>query len=246
MISVARNHPCPCGSGKKYKRCCGANEKSDSVVLTGGTPSKSDGAAFQSTTREEMEKRAQEMAEQAAQAAQNMPNMGAGGMAGGFDPSQMDPAMMAQINQALMRMPKGQLAKMQNLMQRAMSGQDVTQELMAMEKSLPPQLKALMAQANPMAGSMVAGMAASAADEAQVVEEVAPEVAADDLSVHEAKQIVEDALKRGEISKEEAEKLLANAEGGAGEAEQATSATADPELHSETKRKGGFLGLFKK
>ena len=23
---VGRNDPCPCGSGKKYKRCCGANE----------------------------------------------------------------------------------------------------------------------------------------------------------------------------------------------------------------------------
>ncbi|WP_308772401.1 SEC-C metal-binding domain-containing protein, partial [uncultured Bilophila sp.] len=22
-----RNDPCPCGSGKKYKKCCGANEK---------------------------------------------------------------------------------------------------------------------------------------------------------------------------------------------------------------------------
>jgi len=24
---VGRNDPCPCGSGKKYKKCCGANEK---------------------------------------------------------------------------------------------------------------------------------------------------------------------------------------------------------------------------
>ena len=23
---VGRNAPCPCGSGKKYKKCCGANE----------------------------------------------------------------------------------------------------------------------------------------------------------------------------------------------------------------------------
>jgi uncharacterized protein YecA (UPF0149 family) len=23
--SVGRNDPCPCGSGKKYKKCCGAN-----------------------------------------------------------------------------------------------------------------------------------------------------------------------------------------------------------------------------
>ncbi|MFC3885599.1 SEC-C metal-binding domain-containing protein [Bacillus songklensis] len=23
MLRVGRNGPCPCGSGKKYKRCCG-------------------------------------------------------------------------------------------------------------------------------------------------------------------------------------------------------------------------------
>jgi uncharacterized protein YecA (UPF0149 family) len=23
---VGRNDPCPCGSGKKYKKCCGAGE----------------------------------------------------------------------------------------------------------------------------------------------------------------------------------------------------------------------------
>ncbi|MFQ5648637.1 MAG: SEC-C metal-binding domain-containing protein, partial [bacterium] len=24
---VGRNQPCPCGSGKKYKKCCGADEQ---------------------------------------------------------------------------------------------------------------------------------------------------------------------------------------------------------------------------
>ena len=23
---IGRNEPCPCGSGKKYKKCCGANK----------------------------------------------------------------------------------------------------------------------------------------------------------------------------------------------------------------------------
>ena len=27
---VGRNDPCPCGSGKKYKKCCGANEGAQS------------------------------------------------------------------------------------------------------------------------------------------------------------------------------------------------------------------------
>ena len=25
-VKVGRNDPCPCGSGKKYKKCCGFNE----------------------------------------------------------------------------------------------------------------------------------------------------------------------------------------------------------------------------
>lgn len=26
-MTVGRNEPCPCGSGKKYKKCCGANRE---------------------------------------------------------------------------------------------------------------------------------------------------------------------------------------------------------------------------
>ncbi|HPF55407.1 MAG TPA: SEC-C metal-binding domain-containing protein, partial [Clostridiales bacterium] len=26
---IGRNDPCPCGSGKKYKKCCGANEEGE-------------------------------------------------------------------------------------------------------------------------------------------------------------------------------------------------------------------------
>jgi len=27
VVRPGRNDPCPCGSGKKYKKCCGANPK---------------------------------------------------------------------------------------------------------------------------------------------------------------------------------------------------------------------------
>ena len=27
MKKVGRNELCPCGSGKKYKKCCGSNDK---------------------------------------------------------------------------------------------------------------------------------------------------------------------------------------------------------------------------
>jgi preprotein translocase subunit SecA len=26
-VKIGRNDPCPCGSGKKYKNCCGRNAK---------------------------------------------------------------------------------------------------------------------------------------------------------------------------------------------------------------------------
>lgn len=33
---TGRNEPCPCGSGKKYKKCCGAKEESHVDGLTAG------------------------------------------------------------------------------------------------------------------------------------------------------------------------------------------------------------------
>jgi len=33
-IEAGRNDPCPCGSGKKYKKCCGASEASESARLS--------------------------------------------------------------------------------------------------------------------------------------------------------------------------------------------------------------------
>ncbi|WP_269082983.1 SEC-C metal-binding domain-containing protein [Sporosarcina globispora] len=26
MSKISRNDPCPCGSGKKYKKCCGSKD----------------------------------------------------------------------------------------------------------------------------------------------------------------------------------------------------------------------------
>jgi hypothetical protein len=36
MSEVSRNDPCPCGSGKKYKKCCGAKRQSPLAGLTAG------------------------------------------------------------------------------------------------------------------------------------------------------------------------------------------------------------------
>jgi hypothetical protein len=36
LPKVGRNQPCPCGSGKKYKRCCGASKREPMSVRFGG------------------------------------------------------------------------------------------------------------------------------------------------------------------------------------------------------------------
>src|ERR1700746_3676867 len=104
--SIGRNEPCPCGSGKKYKRCCGVN------------------AAPKIT---------------APQAPSYPP---------GYDPeamkSQFDPQMMTQFSQMLGRLPKGQLQKLQGLMQKAIAGKDVTREAKEFENSLPVELQTLL------------------------------------------------------------------------------------------------------
>lgn len=168
---LGRNEPCHCGSGKKYKRCHGV------------------GAAPKFTPPKSM----------------GMPEVGAGanamtGAPGGFDPSKMDPAMMMQFTQALQRLPKGQLQKLQGIMQRAMSGKDVTQDAAEFEKSLPPDLQQLMFSfAGQMQGMGGMGMGAGA-----------PAIEAETgMTEDQAREIVAAAAAEGKVSKEEAEKLLA-------------------------------------
>lgn len=36
MSKINRNDPCPCGSGKKYKKCCGAKESHGRKIRIGG------------------------------------------------------------------------------------------------------------------------------------------------------------------------------------------------------------------
>ncbi len=75
----------------------------------------------------------------------SQPKMGANPqLPPGFDPSQMDPALMKQMSQSLSRLPRGQLQKMQAVFQRAMSGQDVSKEAADLERMLPPDFQQLM------------------------------------------------------------------------------------------------------
>ena len=38
MSKINRNDPCPCGSGKKFKKCCGAEKSSASNEFTPDIP----------------------------------------------------------------------------------------------------------------------------------------------------------------------------------------------------------------
>jgi uncharacterized protein YecA (UPF0149 family) len=153
---VGRNEPCPCGSGKKYKRCHGV-DAAPKLSAPAPLPTPSPGAAGP----------------------------------GGFDPSKMDPAMMQEMQKALQRLPRGQLAKLQSIMQRAMAGQDVSAEAMAFEKMLPPEFQQMATQM-----MMAQGMAGAAA---------APEK---EMDLEEAKRIVAEAAAKGKVDESKAKELL--------------------------------------
>jgi hypothetical protein len=195
--NVGRNEPCPCGSGKKFKRCHGV-DAAPKLSL----PNLNAGAA-------------------PAAGSASPPNMP--GLPPGFDPSKLDPQMMAGFAQALQRLPKSQLQKLQGIVLKAQSGKDVSREAMELEKSLPPQFQEMMRAFALQATMSMAGSEA-------------------DLTPDQARQIVEKAAAEGKISKEEAETLLAASasapalpapgEGGA----SAPTASAEPEKRSLWKR----------
>lgn len=183
----ARNEPCPCGSKKKYKRCCGV-----SAAPKLYTP-----------------------AIAAAEPAQ-------GGAAGGAPDlqawAQSNPQAMAQMAQMLQRLPKGQIQRIQGLMQKAMAGKDVTREAAEMEASLPPAFKEMMK------GFQMPGMegSTSGSDEA--------------MTVDQAKDLVAKAAAEGKISEEEAKALLA--------AQGNTPAGSKSDL--STSKESGLSKLWKK
>jgi len=112
MEKVSRNDPCPCGSGKKYKKCCGQNVTIQNIP-----------------------------------APQDQETEAPGGAPAGFDPSQLNPEWMAQMQTAMKRLPKGQLFKLQKLIAKAMVGKDVSQDIAAFEKTLPTELQGLLKNA---------------------------------------------------------------------------------------------------
>lgn len=141
---VGKKDPCPCGSGKKFKRCHGASTEETAVSAGDDAAASVMGNGAQS--------------------------------AGGFDPSNfdmnsLDPAWMMSFANALQRLPKGQVQKLQAIMQKAMSGKDVTREAEALERTLPAEFKSLIDSFKPPAAaeagaadSANAGLATSGAE----------------------------------------------------------------------------------
>ena len=113
--NVGRNDPCPCGSGKKFKRCHGENQ-----AWQGNAK-----AAVASETTDGQE-------------------ANAAGSAPAFDPSQMDLNWLATFSGAIQRLPKGQLQRLQMLMQKAMAGKDVARELEEFQRTLPPSFQEML------------------------------------------------------------------------------------------------------
>ncbi|NBU20588.1 hypothetical protein EBS43_04095 [bacterium] len=181
---TGRNEPCPCGSGKKYKRCCGVGAEPKI------TPPK------------------------AAQSSSPMDP----GMFGN-----MDPQLMTQVAQAVQRLPKGQMHRLQSLMQKAMSGKDVAQEAAEFEKTLPLEFQNLMRSFAMQ--SALASQAQQASANEDTTAGSSPE-----MTVDQAKEVIEKAAAAGKISTQEAEQLLQ-----VSETEGATS---------ETQKPGGFWSRF--
>lgn len=110
---VGRNEPCPCGSGKKYKRCHGPVEAPVASAPLAAAPSSTGGDAAGAMT-------------------------GMGGM-----PAGMDPKAMWEMAKVLRRLPKGQVIRLQGLVQQAMAGKDVSREAAELQASLPPDVQQL-------------------------------------------------------------------------------------------------------
>ena len=138
-----RNEPCTCGSGKKYKRCCGKPKESyiKPIEFNKKDPLK------------------------------DFDNLD-------IDPNKMDPKTVKKVTNALKRMPKSRLNKLQNLMKKSMKDQDIPKNSKNIEKLMPNELK-----------------------------DIDPKEE-NNINENKAKDLIKKAVKSGQISKEKGEELL--------------------------------------
>lgn len=180
---IGRNEPCPCGSRKKYKRCCGM-----SAAPQLGTPKQPQGSPP-------------------------------------FDPStfaNMDPNLMMQMTQALQRLPKGQLQRLQSIMQKAMAGKDVSDEAAEFEKTLSPDFLNLIGSfqiPNTGAGGNSVETEMAENENFKQYPDIDLPISADqtsdgsvatpqEMTEDQARALIIQAVAEGKITKEQAEELL--------------------------------------
>jgi hypothetical protein len=116
----------------------------------------------------------------------------------------MDPQMMMQAAQMLQRLPRGQLQRLQSIMQRAMAGKDVTQEAEEFQKTLPPDFQQMMTQFAMAAGQ--GGLGGMPGGES--LPAAAEPIPSGQMTEEEARKIVEAAAKQGKLSEDQAKELL--------------------------------------
>lgn len=109
----------------------------------------------------------------------------------------MDPQILNQFSQSLQKLPKGQLQRLQSLMQKAMSGKDIQTEAEEFEKTLPVEFQDMMRSMgmNMNLGAEPSDLEASFAPVSEMTEE-------------QARELVEKAAAEGAISQEQAHSLL--------------------------------------
>lgn len=134
-----------------------------------------------------------------------------------FDPSKMDPKLLAELSELVRQLPPAQLSRMQTLMHNMMAGFDVTREMEEFERSLPPgfreKVASLMARqgVSPMGFSQgptpTTGTGATYAPSHSEPIEVAP-ASTSEMGVKEARLTLLRAVAGGQMTPEEALPML--------------------------------------
>ena len=102
----------------------------------------------------------------------------------------MDPQMVAQVSQSLQKLPKGQLQRLQSMMQKAMNGKDIQSEAEEFEKTLPLDFQEWMRN-----------FGSNFSDSSSLTPEMTEE---------QARALVEKAAGEGSLSQEKAQALLSS------------------------------------
>jgi hypothetical protein len=144
-----------------------------------------------------------------------------------FDPSKMDPKVLMELSTLIQQLPPDKLTQMQSLMHNMMAGFDVSKEMEAFEKSLPPGFRDKMmsmiagqmgtgAFGFPPGAGMGMGASPAAATMKAPAEEI--EIQAEDhsgtgesnpnMDMHVARMTVLKAVADGRMSPEDAERVL--------------------------------------